>query len=140
MLRKDLRSLKRYLLRHGGGSRFQIDSYVEQEIDEQFCTALLAMGAFFPGSGARVFKGAVSRCHENAAKLAKSNKSYRCFTGFALSRDRIWRVHSWIAAPRGIIETTNARVLYFGIPVPDRCPKSVLNAASRCVKTTVSHR
>ena len=114
----NLQSVKRYLLRHGGGSRFQSKSYLEKSISEKYSGLLLQHGAFFPGSGAKIVKGRRNLCHENAEKLTQSNQAYRRFTGFALSKDGIWRVHSWVASPTGIIETTEPRVLYFGIPIP----------------------
>ena len=68
-------------------------------------------------------KGVPCQCHRNSCYLWKNNQDYangslRICTGYALSKDGMWRQHSWLVykTPRSshIIETTEERVLYFG--------------------------
>lgn len=56
-----------------------------------------------------------SDCHNNCDDLYKSNKITSVYTGFALSDDGKWRLHSWGIDRNGhIIETTCERVMYYG--------------------------
>lgn len=80
----------------------------------------------FPQEGRQIImmKGAPSQCHMNSALCWDANQD-RCqlMTGYALSKDGIWRPHSWCRdlsrcqsrtkAPR-VVETTEKRKLYFG--------------------------
>ncbi len=58
-----------------------------------------------------------SRCHENVAAVWKARRFgiIAIATGYALSEDGVWRVHSWGTLPDGVVETTEARLKYFGI-------------------------
>jgi hypothetical protein len=56
-------------------------------------------------------------CHWNAVELWKKDAGkFTVCTGYALSRDGLWRQHSWCInnATGRIVETTESRVLYFG--------------------------
>jgi hypothetical protein len=57
-----------------------------------------------------------SACHKNAAQLwlAKQRRLIGIGTGYALSKDGLWRQHSWGIRRNGILETTVGRVKYFG--------------------------
>lgn len=56
---------------------------------------------------------AVSLCHDNCEDLLRSGKIVKYYTGYALSRDRLWRHHSWGISPDNkIIETTQPRIAY----------------------------
>lgn len=56
-----------------------------------------------------------SECHANCEALYQKNKTHKIYTGYALSKDGLWRNHSWIITKNGsIIETTELRVLYLG--------------------------
>jgi len=57
-----------------------------------------------------------SACHRNLSRLwgGKRNGLVGIGTGYALSGDGLWRQHSWGVGRRGIVETTQARVKYFG--------------------------
>jgi hypothetical protein len=46
--------------------------------------------------------------------LKKEEELVAVATGYALSDDGLWRQHSWGMRRDAIIETTEARVLYFG--------------------------
>jgi hypothetical protein len=60
-------------------------------------------------------------CHRNTSRLWSRNGNMNrkngligIGTGYALSGDGLWRQHSWGVGKRGIVETTEARVTYFG--------------------------
>ena len=61
--------------------------------------------------------GEERQCHENSAKLWKSNEDKFCLmTGYGLSDDGLWRRHSWVIDDEAdVVETTLERTLYFGI-------------------------
>jgi len=57
----------------------------------------------------------ISRCHQNAGELWSLNpKKNKLVTGWALSKDGLWRQHSWVIINDKIIETTEIRIKYFG--------------------------
>lgn len=76
---------------------------------------ILARGRRFPGRS-RMMKGEPSRCHSNSAYCWDENRELcKICTGYALSRDGIWRQHSWVLhESRTVVETTVKRVQYFG--------------------------
>jgi hypothetical protein len=57
-----------------------------------------------------------SACHRNLSRLWGRMRSglVGIGTGYALSGDGLWRQHSWGVWRRGIVETTQERVKYFG--------------------------
>jgi hypothetical protein len=78
---------------------------------------LLDRGRFFPGSGARIVRGADSACHSNAAlQFVQTEGGVLIASGYALSPDGPWRQHSWgVDAKDGrVVETTERRVRCFG--------------------------
>ena len=77
--------------------------------------ALLNKGQLFKGKV--IFKPMTPcQCHSNCAQLwDKHPKTCTIATGWALSKDGIWRQHTWILKARTIIETTEARTMYYGI-------------------------
>lgn len=87
----------------------------------------VSRGQFWMGSSAMMQKGLPSQCHMNSARLYMANKDkIRICTGYALSDDGIWRMHSWgiWTKPRSnkIVETTVKRVLYYGfVMTPEEC-------------------
>jgi len=65
-------------------------------------------------------------CHKNCIELCcyvgNGASQYAIVYGWALSNDDIWYSHSWCVKrtePERIVETTRARVAYFGFVVPD---------------------
>jgi len=97
-----------------GGNRLQLPWFVNQQVGPEDVCALEFLGAFFPGERARLVGGQRNACHKNAA-LLDDGRTCRRFTGFALSDDGCWRLHSWVMTPDGIVETTERRTLYFGV-------------------------
>jgi hypothetical protein len=58
-----------------------------------------------------------SACHKNVAHLW-GRKRWRLTgigTGYALNDDGLWRQQSWGIRRSGILETTQVRLVYFGI-------------------------
>ena len=114
--RSDLVALRSRLLLLGGhglvgGSR------LANEFEAAGVAFLLANGRTFEGAGARVIVGEPSRCHENAQLYARLHPAAIWWTGLALSDDGLWRSHSWAMTSHGaLIETTQKRLRYFGIP------------------------
>lgn len=86
--------------------------------NEDIVARLLRSGRADSGRGAVLKLGEQSECHENSAKLHRNAPwRYEVRTGYALSKDGIWRPHSWVvdADTNCIIETTEKRVTYFGV-------------------------
>jgi len=56
------------------------------------------------------------RCHENVSELWLEKKAglVGIGVGYALSPDGLWRRHSWGARDGELVETTEARIQYFG--------------------------
>lgn len=80
---------------------------------------IIKYGQFWLGKNHKMMRGLPSQCHYNACSLWLENKdNTRICTGFALSKDGMWREHSWLVQYRPssniIVETTVPRVAYFG--------------------------
>lgn len=89
---------------------------------------IMIRGRRFPGKSITM-KGQPSRCHSNSAFCWDANrKECKICTGYALTRDGMWRQHSWCRTNSGIIvETTVKRVQYFGyIMTEDECEQFIL--------------
>lgn len=89
---------------------------------------LLKEGQFF-GSTDIIEKGTPCQCHSNVALFyemalsvyGEDQKIYKIVTGYALSKDLIWRQHSWILKNDSeIVETTEPRIRYFGVILTDK--------------------
>lgn len=89
---------------------------------------IMSRGRRFPGKSISM-KGEPSRCHSNSAFCWDENRGEcRICTGYALTRDGMWRQHSWCRTNSGIIvETTVKRVQYFGyIMTEHECERFLL--------------
>ena len=82
---------------------------------------ILRRGQFIRGYHARMMRGEASRCHSNAAACWDANRGLtKIATGYALSRDGMWRQHTWCVRWNAaidawqVIETTERRLLYYG--------------------------
>ena len=78
--------------------------------------ALVEQGELITGS-VKLESMDSSRCHENLSELWTDRKTglTAIGTGYALSKDGLWRQHSWGMKDHEIIETTKERTTYFGI-------------------------
>lgn len=88
---------------------------------------IIERGREFPGRGATLALGAPSQCHANSARLFEANADrVQIVTGYALSKDGLWRQHSWAIfgpdsrTPGKVIETTERRTHYFGFVLNPR--------------------
>jgi uncharacterized metal-binding protein len=79
---------------------------------------LLAEGRVFSNRSLKVVDGEQSQCHDNVLALWRTKPDdYLVVTGYGLSKDSIWRPHSWCVdrTTGKIIETTERRTKYFGV-------------------------
>lgn len=113
--------LRDLLLSFGGNEACILEP--EEDIDN-----ILEYGQFWFGKNSKMMKGLPNQCHSNSCRLWKSsdNKTHsRICTGYALSKDGIWRQHSWVlnlkANSNQIIETTIPRIAYFGFIMDENC-------------------
>lgn len=110
------RTLKAALLDIGGWAACV--PVVEPDLEK-----ILKRGRRFAGKSTTM-RGEPCSCHANSSALWSENRD-RCSicTGYALSRDGMWRQHSWVYTHDGIVvETTEKRVQYFGfIMSPAEC-------------------
>ena len=84
---------------------------------------IVERGHRFPGRS-KSMKGAPCQCHSNSAFCWDENRELCTIcTGYALSRDGMWRQHSWVWTFDGVVvETTEKRIAYWGyIMTPDEC-------------------
>jgi hypothetical protein len=63
-----------------------------------------------------------SKCHGNCGTIFGSQIDdsvvSKIYSGYALSADGLWRFHSWCLTESGtLIETTEERLIYYGIPI-----------------------
>ena len=72
-------------------------------------------GRMFPGRGSMEITGEQSHCHSNVAGLYQAKRVDTIVTGFALSKDGLWREHTWGLKGGRVVETTERRVKYFGM-------------------------
>ena len=92
----------------------EVDAH-EETVEE--VARFFARGFFLDGRNARMKRMRTSGCHENAAKLWRSDPDrYRIMTGYGFTKtDGLWRQHSWVLDEDGTaIETTFPREVYFG--------------------------
>ena len=89
---------------------------IEEDLEK-----ILSRGQLWLGDKTKMMKGRASRCHSNSCELYEMNRDTHeiaIVTGYALSKDGLWRQHSWLVQRNfrsiNIIETTEKRVLYFG--------------------------
>lgn len=108
---KDLEKIKQKLLKLGGWAVI----LPKEELDND---EYLERGKIFDGKSTLKL-GEQSQCHANTARLwHESKEKIKICTGYALSGDGVWRVHTWGIQKTGtkikIIETTEKRIKYFG--------------------------
>lgn len=106
----EIKRLKLLLLKLGG------EFVVAPPKPDPDITALLESG--FLIGGRIVFREmAGSACHRNVSALWKKRRFglVGIATGYGLSKDGLWRQHSWGVLRDGILETTQVRLKYFGI-------------------------
>lgn len=79
---------------------------------------------------ALMMPGEPSHCHSNVCNLWEQNRAgldVHICTGYALSKDGLWRCHSWLLHAYNtatqhrvrVVETTEKRIAYFGFEMTD---------------------
>lgn len=90
---------------------------------------ILSRGQLWYGDQIQFRTGTSSQCHRNSAAIwekhyRKKDKEIYLVTGYALSKDGLWRQHSWCVEVNDgqstIIETTIDRVAYFGFVMTNK--------------------
>lgn len=79
---------------------------------EEDLKKILGRGQIFLGRS-QIILGEPNSCHSNCCCLWQSNEEFKICTGYALSKDGMWRQHSWCYTDK-VIETTVKRIRYFG--------------------------
>lgn len=109
--------------------------YIEEDIDN-----ILEYGQLWQGgTKVKMMKGEPSQCHYNSCALYKANLlntqlegDLTIATGYALSKDGMWRQHSWLILRKSrsykVIETTEKREAYFGFAMnAEKCLEFMKN-------------
>lgn len=120
---KKSRALKHRLLSFGG-----VDA--ELEILDPDTDKILERGQFWYADKVIWMPYRPNQCHKNSCDLWVENKDKSAIaTGYALSEDGVWYVHSWVIKfnyrSASVVETTPCkRKAYFGyVMTPDECEK-----------------
>jgi hypothetical protein len=100
---------------------------IEEDIEK-----ILSRGQLWYGDRILLMKGRRSHCHSNSALLWNENKeNTHIATGYALTKDGMWRQHTWLIhiRPRKnqVVETTVRRIAYFGFVMTDDECKELLD-------------
>jgi hypothetical protein len=133
MGRPDLAQLKEQLLGHGG-TGFQADGVLVEDLNPDLIAKLLKQGRVFAGNEAKMHMMVPSECHSNALLLAARGGA-QWWTGLALSHDGIWRIHSWAIRNNRLFETTALREKYYGVRVPvSYYTKTVIERQARTIQ------
>ena len=109
--------LKKILLGIGG---WGVCIYKEPDLER-----ILTRGRRFPAKS-KSMKGQPSQCHSNSAFCWDENRELCTIcTGYALSKDGMWRQHSWVFTnDKVVVETTEKRVAYWGfLLTTDECER-----------------
>jgi hypothetical protein len=106
--------------------------------DTGYDDLILARGKLFKPSPkkVRLLDGAPNRCHLNATGFYIMYQPFLTLvTGYGLSKDGLWRRHSWLTAKRADIwETTIERDLYFGVKLDgEETVRFVLRDIASCL-------
>lgn len=101
--------LREKLLSYGGE---QMVPCFEDDLDK-----LLNRGILINYPIIKFNRGRPISCHSNSAACwYRNRRRTELMTGWGLSKDGLWRQHSWVRIIKSeqVIETTIARVVYFG--------------------------
>ena len=107
----ELKQLKALLLRLGGDFIVAPPRTPDQDVPSLLESGFVTSGPIL----LNVMES--SSCHQNVAAVWTKRRFgiVGIATGYALSKDGLWRQHSWGILRNGVLETTEARVKYFGI-------------------------
>lgn len=103
----EARKLRDKLLSIGGGE------VLLHHVSPSDISRLLERGQLWSGWKSRMLRMQHNRCHENSVRLWEGKRGDLA-NGFALSKDGLWREHTWIVNGDVALETTARRVAYYG--------------------------
>lgn len=106
-----------------GGAEVCFPDY-EEDMDKILKSSYLRNGQ------SKLMRGEPSHCHSNVCNLWEQNhgeRDVRICTGYALSKDGMWRCHSWLLhcydtgkqRREQVVETTEKREAYYGFEMSD---------------------
>jgi hypothetical protein len=106
------------LIRLGGDDVIAI---YDEDLDQ-----LLSEGRVWPVEGlelrergSALFRAAAAALYQSLS--AEEPGTARLVTGWALSRDRLWRQHCWVVRDERVLEPMAQRLVYYGIALtPER--------------------
>lgn len=108
------------IINKAGGERFQIDMFLDRNISPEFSKMLCEKGVVFGKTNIVARKMEASMCHINSFQYAMK-RGGAVWSGFALSNDGCWRVHSWVVKKGKVIECTPIRrEMYFGLVIDSK--------------------
>jgi hypothetical protein len=91
---------------------------VPAEGEAAFNRQLISRGVLHGGQSVPM-PGNPNSCHGNSANCAAREPDTELWTGYASSKDGLWRNHSWVRRGGQIHETTTPRTAYFGALLTD---------------------
>ena len=113
--RPELRRLRSHLLSMGGEEVVFHPDFPEYRPD-----VLVSQGRIYPQEQYEFYELWSSLCHFNTFFLCSiTNGRARYITGYALSEDGLWRQHSWAVDNGILVETTEGRVIYYGVELSE---------------------
>ena len=74
---------------------------------------MTARGVFYSGV-VELRKGKFENVHKNITQESFNDVKVKIWTGYALSKDGIWRQHSWGKSGDIVVESYEPKVAYFG--------------------------
>jgi hypothetical protein len=107
----------------------EINEYIRQYLpnthivpmpdDKKYYENFITKSKFYVPLEIKYIKMKRSCCHENCERMLTEGKIDKWMFGYALSRDGLFRTHSWGVKNEIIVETTEKRLLYFGYDMYD---------------------
>ena len=97
-------------------------THVSLPVIEEDINAILTRSRAWDHPDITMRRGRACHCHGNSCDLWDANRDRLVLcTGYALSKDGIWRQHSWCWWPGQdrIAETTTKREVYYGFEMTD---------------------
>ena len=91
-------------------------------LKEEDLESLIERGRVLDGRKAERVRGLPCRCHGNVCNIYENSSGIiRIMTGWALSKDGLWRQHSWgfNTQSNRVVETTARRTKYYGFELTD---------------------
>lgn len=136
--RPDLVELRKRILRRGGGGEVLFCPGGHAPPPSEEISRLLTRGEVLPGK-AKFVRMQPCRCHDNCVELWRQGAG-DLMNGYALTKDGLWREHSWIKSPDGLVETTVPRLAYYGAVLTPEEIKREFQAAAKLAAAIYAHQ